>query len=160
MGKTLSLTPRQEAFAHNVANIELSRATGESATQKQAAIDAGYAESGAESNASKLTSSDKLRNRINEIKQQGIKKADLTTDILVADLASIATNKEAAENARVSAHKVLLQVNGDLIQKHEDVTQHMSDEELIEARAAEIMDILPNQDMDTLKQAIRDKLNS
>ncbi len=135
MSNAVKLTPRQEAFAGEVAKIELARGAGQKATQGEAAIRAGYAPSGADSNASKLTNNNKLRERIEQIKKEGIKKADLTTDMLVADLAGIALKDTTPENARVAAHKLLLQVNGDLVQKTEDVTQTMTDAELIDKKA-------------------------
>jgi phage terminase small subunit len=159
LGKTIPLTPRQEAYAGNIASIEMGKAGGMSTkTQEQAAIDAGYSEKSARISASENMRKYEIRRRIDEIKANGVDAKEITPEFIKMALAGEAIGAKN-DGARVAALKTLAQVEAMLIQVKEDRTQSMSDEELIDKAAREANETF-GIDIEQAKQALRERLNS
>lgn len=83
--------------------------------QYKAAIEAGFSETSASTQAYKLMKNQEVLIRINEIKEEAAQKLILTKHKVLQDLSDIALNEENPLKERISAYKLVGESHGAFI---------------------------------------------
>ncbi len=129
-----ALTDKQDKFARLVARGESYAAAYRAAYDAENMVDATVY-----SRASELMADSKIAVRVDELRDAGAKKAGITVESALAELDELMTEarKDKTHGAAVRASELKGKLAGLYVEKTEDVSQNMSDEDLARSIAGD-----------------------